>query len=339
MQKIRYETDPHNRLVVKETGKKADVSRFRRVLDGKFKTGPGNSLIYHIKDPAEIKGTGPRIPHQIRLKGRWSLTDDHDLRLTLDKRGRQTFGDELVFQGEILDADRNELAFAIATKSKDNIQTTYVIKLEGAWQADKNNRLNFKVKRERQRYDILTFTGAWDIGKNYHITYQYQRSHLIRKRKKTHTITFSGHWNITERAKILYELEGDSRSVFNFITSLGIYEKHSIKYEIGIVLSGKRKEEKRTLALFGRWAIKKGVGVIFEVRYEGKEVQRIVFGAEARLTKRDTISLKLLNENRADTGIEIELSHIMLKGGGRAFLRLLKSQKEAAIYAGAACRW
>lgn len=336
--KVRYEIDPHNRLVIDSTGAKSGLSRFRRVLDGTFTTGAGNSLIYHVKSPVADGGPRDSIPHQIRLKGIWSLDDNHDLRLTLDKWGRQTFGDELVLRGDILDADKNKLAFSVATKSKDNTRTTYILKLEGAWQADENNRLSFKVKKEHQRYDILIFGGAWEIGENYRIVYQYKKSRLIRKRDETHTIIFKGHWDIKEKTRISYALERDSRSVFNFTTSLGVFEKNYIKYELGIDVSDKPVPEKRALTLFGRWAIKRGVGVSFEIRYEGREVNRIVFGAEARLTKSGTISLKLINENKADTGIELELSRDILKGG-QAFLRLLKSRKEAAIYAGAAWRW
>ncbi len=339
MEKVRYEIDPHNRLVIDETGEKADITRFRRVLDGKFKTGPDNSLIYHVKSPIGTRGASPEIPHQIKLRGIWSLTDNHDLKLTLDKWGRETFGDELTFQGEILDADKNELAFAVTTKSKENTETTYILKLEGAWQADENNRLTFRVKKEKQRYDILTFTGAWDIGENYQIVYRYQKSRLIRKRDETHTIAFKGYWDIKDKARVSYVLEKGTHSVFNFTASLGIFEKSKIKYEIGIGLTDKPQREKRTLTLFGRWAIKKGAGVTFEVRYEGRAVNKIIFGAQVRLTKRDTVSLKLINEKGDDTGAEIKLSHDILKGDGQAFLRLLKTQKEAAIYAGAAWRW
>jgi hypothetical protein len=46
MQKVRYEIDPHNRLVVKEAGKKTKLPRFRQVLDGHFKVAKDNTLIY-----------------------------------------------------------------------------------------------------------------------------------------------------------------------------------------------------------------------------------------------------------------------------------------------------
>ena len=69
----------------------------RQVLEGRFRTDGNNELSYHVKAP--LSG-GEKIPHQIRLKGAWSLTDDHTLRLTLDKSGRETFGDQLTLEGE-----------------------------------------------------------------------------------------------------------------------------------------------------------------------------------------------------------------------------------------------
>ena len=134
-------------------------------------------------------------------------------------------------------------------------------------------------------------------------------------------------------------LEKDTNSIFNFTTTLGIFGRDYIKYELGIGVSDNAEREKRTLTLFGKWNLKKDTGVTFEVRYENKQLNTILFGARARLTDRDTVSLKLTNDVGKDIGIEIELSHEILKGDSHAFLRLLKSRKEAAIYAGAAWRW
>ena len=43
MQKVRYELDPYNRLVLTGTGEKSDLPKFRKVLDGKFKTNENNN--------------------------------------------------------------------------------------------------------------------------------------------------------------------------------------------------------------------------------------------------------------------------------------------------------
>ena len=173
MAKVRYEIDPHNRLVIKKTGKKAELKRFRQVLDGRFKTNKNNNLTYHIKAPVP---KGPKAPHQIKLRGKWSLTPNHDLRFTLDKWRRQTFGDKLTLQGDIIDVQRNSLLFALATRTKQGTQSLYSLKLDGSWQADKNNRLTFRARRGKDEYDILFFDGIWELGKNYQLVYKYEKN-------------------------------------------------------------------------------------------------------------------------------------------------------------------
>ena len=85
MTRLRYEVDPHNRLIVQETGKRLRLTRFRRVFDGRFKTGPNNYLTYHIKAPMQGVTPDRKAPHQVKLRGKWALTKNHDLKLTLDK--------------------------------------------------------------------------------------------------------------------------------------------------------------------------------------------------------------------------------------------------------------
>ena len=75
-------------------------------------------------------------------------------------------------------------------------------------------------------------------------------------------------------------------------------------------------------------------------KYGDRKAHDIIFGAEARLTDKDTILFKLKNdiENR-DIGINLELSRKIIKGDGEAFIRALKSKRETAVYAGSAWRW
>ena len=333
----RYEIDPHNRLVIRETGRASHLARFRRVIDGRFRIGKDNSLEYHVKSPA-LSGAG--IPHQLKLRGDWSLTKDHNLKLTLDKWGRRTFGDSLTLQGELVSVRKNALLFAVSTKSKDNTRSIYTLNLEGAWQADKNNRLTFKARKESGGYDILTFSGAWEIGKDYGIIYRYEKRDLKRKSSRVHALAFQGKWDIKDKARISYLLEGDTGSAFDFNTTLGIFSGKEIKYEIGVGGSSAAKKNRRVLRLFGSWKIKQGLGLVFEARYGARKVQELIFGAEAKLSGADTITLRLRSAKEArDLGAELELSRRILKGDGLAFLRLLKDRKEAAILAGAAFRW
>ena len=104
-------------------------------------------------------------------------------------------------QGRILDVRKNSLLFSVSTKTKENTQSTYILKLAGAWQTDKNNRIIFKAKRSRGKHDILTFKGAWEINKQHQIIYKYKKSQLIRKQKSLNTLTFKGYWDIQDKTR------------------------------------------------------------------------------------------------------------------------------------------
>ena len=71
MQKVRYELDPYNRFLTADGTKSSTFRKFRNVLDGRFSLDDNNDLTYHVKAPA---GDGQAVPHQLRLKGIWSLT-------------------------------------------------------------------------------------------------------------------------------------------------------------------------------------------------------------------------------------------------------------------------
>ncbi len=335
-EKVTYEIDPYNRLIINKSGKKSRLSRFRQVLDGRFKIDKDNTVSYYIKAPMP---KGAEIPYQVKLQGKWSLSVDHNLCLTLNKWGRETLGDKLTLQADVIDTSKNSLVFALTTTTKENTQSIYILKLKGAWQADKHNRLTFRIQREQGSHDILTFRGAWEINKQHQIIYQYEKAQLIRKRKKIHTLIFQGYWDIKDKGRVSYILDQQSNSVFAFKTSIGIFKDKYIKYEVGIGVSRKPKPIKRVLILFGKWKIKKSVGLIFEVEYKNKKIHAMVFGAEAKLTAKDSISFKLKNEKNKGLSAQLKLSRKILKGDGLSFLRFLKSKGESTVTIGAGFRW
>lgn len=335
MEKVRYEIDPFNRLVVTGAGK--GLPRQRAVLDGVFKTADDNTLIYHVKSPASEPGTAP---HQVKLRGQWSLGKDHNLRFTLDKVARSAGSDSLELAGDIIDVRGNALLFSMTTRRSDGSRTTYVLELLGVWQADKNNRLTFRVRREKSRYDILTFEGAWGIDSDSELIYRYEKSRFVRTTKTVHEIVFKGQWRVGPGSIVSYALDASSDSAFNFKTSAGICGDNFIKYELGVMLGSRLRPTRRTVTLFGTWNIARRTGLSFEVRCANGKTYTINMGAEARITKRDTIALKLKDINtRKDLGLQLELSHALLEGDGAAFLTFLRSREEAAVFVGAGFRW
>jgi hypothetical protein len=332
MEKIRYEFDPHNRLSATSSA----LRGVRKVLDGQFKIADHNTLTYHIKAPIP---DNIKAPHQLKLKGDWSLTKDHRLRLTLDKWRRETFGDQLTLQGEIIDVGKNSLLFAVTTRTKDDMPSTYILELAGSWQADEHNRLIFRADKEHGRTDTLTFDGIWQIDENYRITYSYRREQLLRKLKKIHTLIFEGHWDIRDKTRLSYVIDNNTGSGFDFKTAIGIFKHRFIKYELGIALSRRKQPVKRTIILFGKWRLKKTTGLVFEVERGERKIQAIVFGAEAKLTDKGTVAFDLRNGLNKGIGAQLQLSRDIFNGDSQAFLRLLKSKQESAILAGAGWRW
>lgn len=331
-EKVRYELDPYNRLIARG----GSLRGARRVIDGQFRVSAHNAVWYHVKAPLPA---GAKAPRQMKLKGDWSLADGHNLRLTLDKTSRQTFGDQLTLQGEILDVRKNALLFAVTTRTKDNTPSVYILELAGAWQADERNRLTFRAQREHGRTDILTFQGAWEIDDAYRLTYTYQKKQLLRKAARTHTLVFRGQWDIRGKARVSYVLEKETGSGFDLKTGIGVFKDRSIKYEVGIGLSRGRRPLKRVIAFFGAWKLHKKAGLVFEVRQSERRVQAFVFGAEARLTDKGALSCKLKDERDKGMGVELELSRDIFKGNGQAYLRLLTSRQETAILAGSGWQW
>lgn len=339
MQKLKYEVDPHNRLVVSTDGDPSDLTRFRRVFDGSFKTGPNSTLLYHIKGPMYGLEAQQRAPHQVKLRGKWALNKNHDLVLTLDKWRRQIPGDELTLQGQIVSASANSISFAVTTRSEKNLDIKDILKLKGVWQADGHNRLTFRVNKGEGEHDTLTFDGIWEIDNQHRIVYRWEKAQLLRKRRLKKTIIFEGHWDIARRNRLSYEISREGKSAFDFRTDIGVLAKNYIKYKVGIGVGNRKEPIERVITLYGQWKIKRNIGLLFEIEYEKGKAKAIVFGADAKLTKTDKIEFKLKNELKKDLGLELKLSRKLLRGDGEAFLRLLKSKKEASIYVGAAWRW
>jgi len=329
-EKVRYEVDPHNRLVVTRRGRLVNIPDFRTVIDGRFVIDEGNSLTYHVKKPR-----GSDIPQQIKLSGSWSLDGSHDLVFTLDKWNEGCFGNELTLKGGIIDVRGDRLSFAVATRDSSGGTSIYVLNLEGVWQADKYNRLTFNVIRENGAPDSLTFRGAWEINKSNEIIYTYTKVNLKRRTKVEEAVMFRGYWDLTSRNRLIYVLNKEIGSQFDFRVSVGEPAARGLKYELGI---GAAPSKKR-MTLFGSWRVDERLGLLFEMPCEGGKARGVTFGADIKLGLGPELDVKLKDEFGKDLGIKLKLSKNILKGAGEAFVEALASREEFSVSAGAGFRW
>ncbi len=315
---VEYSIDPSGRLKI-----------MRVVLDGEFDIDKTNTLTYRIKQPVP-SGT----PQQLRLSGKWSLDNEHNLVLALDKENNPSAG-KLTLAGEIIDARADELAFSITSKDFAGRTHLSMLKLSGKWQVDTYNRLSFLIAKENDLYDTLTLVGAWEVNKQNQIIYTYTKAGLKRKEKITHSITFKGYWDITEKNRVSYVLNNELDSGFNFQVSLGKPAKRGLEYELGIGL----KPEKKKLLLFGSWRIFERLGLLFEMPYEEGKIRSIIFGAECRIANGTNLELRLRNNLHKELGINLKLSKSILNGCGDAFLQALKEGQKVTVRAGLGFRW
>lgn len=326
---IRYSVDPFNRLVAGKSSGKTRVYGFRHIIDGEFKADKNNSLSYHLKSPSQS-----RLPQQLKLKGNWSLDKNHNLVFALDKES-YTRADKLTLQSELINADSDKIAFSLGTRDEQGRARFYLLELNGRWQADKYNRLSFRVSRKGPPDDEITLNGAWQVNKRNQLVYTYIRSAGAGKKKSQGTITFKGSWDISKKHRISYILNRENVSGFDFSVSLGEPLKNGMRYEIGIGAAPKKKR----LILFGRWKLNKKLGIILEMPREDGRIKRIAFGAECKLNADYTLEAKLKSYLRRDLGIDLKLSRSIAKNLGEAFLRALREGKEISLTAGAGIRW
>lgn len=318
-EKVKYEIDPSGRLIF-----------MRTVLEGEFSIDKDNALTYRVKNPIPSS-----IPQQLKLSGSWSLNNEHNLVLKLDKENNQWAGDKLALEGEIIDAKADELIFSVSTKDSGEKMHFYLLKLGGRWQADEYNRLSFLATKKKDVYDELSFSGSWEVNRQNQLIYTYAKARLKRKEKLTRAITFKGYWDITEKNRISYVLNKELDSGFDFQVSLGKPAIRGLEYEIGVGATPKKKK----FLLFGSWKVNKNLGFLFEMPYEEGKIRSVIFGATCKITKGTNLEFKLRNNMHKELGIDLKLNKSILKGAGDAFLQALKDGQEVTVRAGLGFRW
>ena len=335
MEKVRYETDPFNRLVVKSG--RPGLARHRRVLDGNFKIGPGNSLEYHANTPIQ---DGASAPYRVKLDGRWSVTKDNRLRYVIEAGSKSRESCDITITGAILEAKGDSLVFAAGTRTGDGTRKTYILELSGNWHADESNRLAFSVRRERGQSDTIAFSGSWRTAGDNGLIYRYEGPGHGRHGRRLHTIAFRGRWSVAGPAFVSYSLEAGSNSSFEFRASLGSCGPDFARFELGAGVARRLRPAMKALILYGNWRISRDSGLTFDIECADGRIYSMEFGAEARLATGDRITFKLKDPALGKgLGAELTLSHEMLGGDGSAFILMLKSSGESAVLVGSAFRW
>ncbi len=329
-EKISYEVDPHNRLIVSGEGSASAPRFFRTVVDGTFRIEDGNLLTYHVKKSQNID-----IPQKIVFSGNWSMGKDRNLIFTIDKWSQGCYSNRLIIKADLLSADSGMVSFAAATRDSDGGRKIYTLAFEGLWRVDKYNNLAFRVEHESGASGDLVFQGGWQVGGNNEIVYTYAKRRLKRGDKIEHSITLKGYWDISNKHRIIYVLDKKTGSVLEFRVSFAKPLARGLKYEIGIGAKPGRRE----LTIFGSWRVDERLGLVFEMPCEEGRVRAVVFGADIKLGRGALLQARLRNEMGKDLGVDLKLSKKLFGNNGEAYIEALKSGRDVSIVAGAGFRW
>ncbi len=248
-------------------------------------------------------------------KEKWRLNSNHDLELTVTRSEGLGSVEALSLRGEIAGASSDELVAVVTSKKVGGVEVTRIVKLDGRWQADDNNRLCFAVSKQDGKRDILVFDGKWQVGKDNEIIYRYRRTDLVRKRKEERAIILRGAWRVDGDNKISYLLDSTGESGFVFraqFESAGVINGlGALKFKVGIGVSRYKRPVEQVVKVLGtvRWNITRKYALEFDA-----------VGARGRRP-----------------GMEVTLSRKLL--GTEAFLRLKKLAGEKKVEAGLKFKW
>ncbi len=333
-QKLTYKVDPLNRLVITEPFAPNSPLYKKVVLDGKFTIDKDNSLIYHLTSRL---GRPKETPlHKIKFTGKWSLTPEHNLKLSLFESRTQKLGNSLILTGNILTAGANELVFSYTTRHKDARTTTKLLKIKGTWQANRNNRLKFLAQQYRRRPDELLFRGGWEIGKNYEIIYCYRTIYQKRGIKLKKYLVLNGVWEIAGKNRLRFLVEKSTDSLLDFRVMLetpSIFaKKGEIRYRIGIRIT-KQREIVRKIVFFGKWKLGRKLALDFEIEYKDgvRHSSRFIF--DYCLDSKDKIKLALKTKQGEGTGLEITFSRQFFKNA-EGFMKFRRAIYQKALEGG-----
>ena len=317
----RITTDVNNRLVV--SGFKGPADR--------------GSGIFHealVEDQGKTKQL-----RRLVVDGKWELTPEHDLKLhVLGSNYGDLSGKTIILKGELEQAGKDSLSFTIREHENYLGVNSGSITLKGKWQADRYNRVTFRVAKGRGRYDTLTFQSAWQVNRNNELVYVYKKTHLKTRIKNEKVLIFRGYWDIA-RGKLTYRFDHSFDSYFEFkadfkTRNLNVLDRE-IKFTVGLTVRMNNTPRKitQTLIIRGGWQIKKGLKTVFEVTYSGGRRSKFEFGIQGLVAANKKIEVSLTSKTGEPLGIKLELTK-KFNNDAELFLELSRAGKESRVIGG-----
>lgn len=284
-----------------------------------------------------------------KSSGKWQLDNHH--RLTYSSQDEQ---EQFELEASLVAAEPDTLVVSVTQKQERGRTVTSLVKIDGTWQANDANQIEFEVAGQSDR---LTFKGSWTLNENYELIYTYRTRKSKGRTVQLQTLTFKGFWDLSEKNRLVYLIEGDSASAFRFrgafqTTSI-LAKKGEIRYllgekrrvspeavptqkmsaQVGVEAAGE-KGRVRTITFFGKFKLSDQCELEFELECGDRKKRVLKFGAEFQVTDSSSITAQLIASNGKSLGVEVVFHKSFFEGRAQAFVRLRKTLQENAIEAG-----
>ena len=321
---VRYGFDEYNRLVTTtRVGRRLTTAQISETL---LRIDRANRLI------VETAARGGERARTLILDGAWSLTPEHRLALTA-RRTAAHAQQTLALSGALAKAEAHQLVLSLR-RSDGAGGPADLLALSGRWQADRQNRLSFLVRRGQGAEDRLTLQGAWELGRDHALLYRY-RQQAAGAPAREQVLRFDGAWDLPSPARLFYRLEGSDRSGFAFSARLrqAGWRRGRGTLEAEVRILGRGERARRRIVLAGAWSIRPDLSIAFEVPYAGGRAQAMTFEGAYAVTPRNRIAIGLQTRRREPLGLTLTVSRA-LAPHAQAFLELRRDGVERAAIGG-----
>ncbi len=253
-----------------------------------------------------LKSTTDRLPHTVKITGKWRLDKKFDLIFDVDEAYNDTFGETIGFSTKIEHASSDYLEINLLTRKTPSLHNINSVKFNGRWKVGFCNDFIFEVKRT-SGHDELNFGNNWQITKNNQIVLFYKRKFL--KKEIINSFILEGSWKLGENA-LIFNIENNVNAELKFRLALNkkqvIFKKEKIDFTVGVEVNLRKK-----ISLFGR--LKQASNSLeFATNFGTKKISWI-FRIKKIFTGGKEVALELINTKGEPVGIELTLSKTVFK--------------------------
>ncbi len=276
---------------------------------------------------------GTELPERMALDGTWKLNEKHDLEFGIHASSVWFPGMTLTFKTGLISAKANELVFSARISDGEGGVMGSALAFSGKWQADKNNRITFRITRYTGKSNRLVFQGAWQVGRRNELFYTYSTEKLKKKEKEEFSFGLKGSWALGAR-RLVYVLGSSttddrrlntddislrSSSVLSFSAALQtpsiVAKAGEIRYSVGIRFTSGGKEKKllRSVAIYGTWKLGRDLALGFEAESTVREKNVISFTAEKLIFDNGKLTVGLKTEDGRKFGGEVTFTKALAR--------------------------